>query len=321
MSFQSRHQLSDYCIMTTTKLKILALIFMTIDHIGELIPDMPIWFHWIGRMSAPIFFFCAAEGIYHSSDKKQYIKRLWKMSLLMVLIEAVLPPLAEMYFGIAAIHFSNNIFLSIFLGTLLVYLLEKSKFDKTKRIKYISFYTGYQILILILVIIWERLDNSPLNSIPVLCDLERIIFTALGSFGFMEGNIILTSAIVLFYFCRNNKKKLCIWYSAYCALYFLIFVPELPIKAIHFMSRCNVPNAFIEIVRTVGKIAGFQTIFSAGNFINSLLNVNYQWMMIFALPFLLIYNGKRGKGLKKLFYIYYPVHLVILSIIGCTVNS
>ena len=304
--------------MTSTRLKILALIFMTIDHIGEFIPNMPIWFRWIGRMSAPIFFFCAAEGIHHSSDKKQYLKRLWKMSFLMVLIEAVLPPLAEIYFGVVAVYCSNNIFLSIFLGTLLVYLLEQSKADKAKRIKYISFYAGYQMLLLILGIVWEQFDTilAPLNSIPILCDAERIIFTALGAFGFMEGNVILTSAIVLFYICRNNKKKLGIWYSAYCALYFLVFVPQLPLKAIHFMSRCNVPNAFIEIVRTVGKLFGLQTIFSAGNFENSLLNVTYQWMMIFALPFLLMYNGERGKNLKKIFYIYYPAHLVVLCVLG-----
>lgn len=304
--------------MTTTGLKILALIFMTIDHIGEFIPDMPIWFRWIGRMSAPIFFFCAAEGICHSSDKKQYLKRLWKMSLFMVLIEAVLPPLAEIYFGIKAIDLSNNIFLSIFLGTLLVYLLEQSKDDKAKRIKYISFYAGYQAVLLILVIVWEQFDTilAPLNSIPVLCDAERIIFTALGAFIFMEGNIILTSAIVLFYLCRNNKQRLVVWYSAYCAVYFAVFVFQLPLKAINFMIRLGVPNPCIVIARNIGQIFGLQTVFSAGDLTNSLLNVNYQWMMIFALPFLLTYNGKKGKGLKKFFYIYYPVHLAVLCVLG-----
>ena len=304
--------------MTTTGLKILALIFMTIDHIGEFIPDMPIWFRWIGRMSAPIFFFCAAEGICHSRDKRQYLKRLWKMSLCMVLIEAVLPPLAEIYFGLKSVYFSNNIFLSIFLGTLLVYLLEQSKSDKAKRIKYISLYACWQAVLFVLVIVWEQFDAvlAPLNSIPILCDAERIIFTALGAFGFMEGNVILTSAIVLFYLCRDNKCRLAVWYSAYCAVYFAVFVFQLPLKAIHFMSRLGVPNSFIAVARSAGKILGLQTVFSAGDFTNSLLNVNYQWIMIFALPFLLTYNGKRGKGLKKFFYIYYPVHLAVLCILG-----
>ncbi len=34
--------------MTTTILKILAVIFMTIDHVGEFLPDTPIFFRWIG---------------------------------------------------------------------------------------------------------------------------------------------------------------------------------------------------------------------------------------------------------------------------------
>ena len=38
-----------------------------------------------------------------------------------------------------------------------------------------------------------------------------------------------------------------------------------------------------------------------------------QWMALFALPILALYNGKRGKlKMKNLFYIYYPLHLVII---------
>nr|WP_242996453.1 TraX family protein [Clostridium indicum] len=43
-------------------LKILALIFIFLDHIAEFIPGVPIWLHWIGRVSAPIFFFCMVWG-------------------------------------------------------------------------------------------------------------------------------------------------------------------------------------------------------------------------------------------------------------------
>lgn len=39
-----------------------------------------------------------------------------------------------------------------------------------------------------------------------------------------------------------------------------------------------------------------------------------QWAALLALPLLMCYNGKRGKWkLKYLFYIYYPVHLVVLQ--------
>lgn len=38
----------------------------------------------------------------------------------------------------------------------------------------------------------------------------------------------------------------------------------------------------------------------------------YQWMEIFAVIFMLCYNGKKGKGSKKLFYWFYPAHIYVL---------
>jgi hypothetical protein len=122
--------------------------------------------------------------------------------------------------------------------------------------------------------------------------------------------------IVLFYLCRENKKRLAISYGIYCTAYFLIFVPQLPRHAINFIANTGAPQILVDCIRAVCELVGFETVFSAGDFVHSLLYVNFQWMMIFALPFMLAYNGQKGKGLKRLFYTYYPVHLIILHIIG-----
>ena len=42
--------------------------------------------------------------------------------------------------------------------------------------------------------------------------------------------------------------------------------------------------------------------------------LNYQWMMVFALPLMLLYNGKQGLKMKYFFYLYYPLHVYALVI-------
>ena len=37
-----------------------------------------------------------------------------------------------------------------------------------------------------------------------------------------------------------------------------------------------------------------------------------QWFMVLALPFILRYNGERGKSFKYFFYIFYPAHTFLL---------
>lgn len=41
--------------MSINFLKIIALLCMIIDHIGEFIPNSSMWFRYIGRLAAPIF--------------------------------------------------------------------------------------------------------------------------------------------------------------------------------------------------------------------------------------------------------------------------
>ena len=54
----------------------------------------------------------------------------------------------------------------------------------------------------------------------------------------------------------------------------------------------------------------------------TIYEMNLMWFSYLALPFLFFYNGKRGKwNLKYMFYIFYPLHLVLLEAIAMIVSG
>ena len=65
-------------------LKWVALVLMLLDHLGEFFPQsVPLWFRWLGRMSAPLFLFCLAQGLEKTRSRPRYLKRLWTGSVVM----------------------------------------------------------------------------------------------------------------------------------------------------------------------------------------------------------------------------------------------
>ncbi|HIS59728.1 MAG TPA: hypothetical protein IAC17_04725 [Candidatus Faecousia faecipullorum] len=67
-------------------LKILAMIFMTCDHVAvELLPDWD-FLRIIGRLAMPIYAYMIAEGCRFTHDRKKY---LWRLSSLALLCQVV----------------------------------------------------------------------------------------------------------------------------------------------------------------------------------------------------------------------------------------
>ncbi len=101
--------------------------------------------------------------------------------------------------------------------------------------------------------------------------------------GFLAFASLLTEAsynglamLIVFYFFYNKKPRLYFAYAGLCVLFFLWGLTNL--------------EYFWEF--------------------------EFQWMMIAALPLIILYNGERGRyGLKYLFYAFYPLHIWILYFI------
>ena len=253
--------------MTSTTLKILALILMLIDHIAEFIPGIPIWFHWIGRLSAPLFIYTMVWGLHYTHDRRKYLKRIYFFGFAMAAADLILNNIIKNPYS----PITNNIFVMFFLIGIIVSIQEYKKENpidgKKIMIKFIIF-QFVSTIICILGMIFVPL-NSSIQFFSAL--FPNIIFC--------EGSFVFIILGVLMYYFKDTKIKTVKAYGIFCIAYFLITLA----------NGCN---------------------------LNNLIFVDYQWMMIAALPFMLSYNGKKGAGLKYLFYFFYPVHIVILYLIG-----
>ncbi len=59
-----------------TMLKLIAMVSMVFDHVGDALFPEAAWMRIVGRIAMPIFAFCVAEGLSHTSDKYRYLARL-----------------------------------------------------------------------------------------------------------------------------------------------------------------------------------------------------------------------------------------------------
>ncbi len=219
--------------MTSSKLKIIAIITMLIDHIGAIFYPNIIMLRIIGRISFPIFAFLIAEGYVHTKNLKQYIFRLFIFALI-----------SEIPYDFA---------------------FEGKIFDINNQNVLFTF-----VLALIFLYITDLDKNKVLQSIGKIAVLitAMILHVDYSFYGIFM--------VVAFYKYREDSML------KYSLIAFInLFIVALTVYYIGFTIQ-NIVQGFA----------------------------------VFSIPILIGYNGKKGMSLKYLFYLFYPVHLMIYGIIN-----
>ena len=140
-------------------LKIIAIITMTIDHIGAIMyPNIDI-FRIIGRVSFPIFAFLLVEGFKHTSNKLKYFLRL-------ILFAIITQPIYDYAFN----NHELNILFTFSLSFLLLSSLEFIKKIISKYSKGIENYlykTVFYSLIYILFVLFSIILNVDYQALGI----------------------------------------------------------------------------------------------------------------------------------------------------------
>lgn len=144
--------------LTSFHLKVIGIAAMLCDHIGVVFLPELTFLRIIGRISFPIFAFLLVEGYFHTKSIPKYMSRL----LLMAFISEV--PYDLVMFGRIVDFRRQNVFFTLFLGILMLYLFETRSGNITK------------IISLVLVLLASEAVISDYNSSGLIMILGFYVY-------------------------------------------------------------------------------------------------------------------------------------------------
>ena len=266
--------------LSDTSLKEIALALMVLDHIHYFFSftgAVPEWFSMLGRVSAPLFLFCTAEGFAHTHDRRTYLLRLWGMGAGMGLVQFVI----GVGLGRRADGFypMNGILRDLTVACLLWQGIDWLRQRRLGRA--LALVGGVGVL-------WPAVSLSLVAALPPAGQLPLyfLSWTVLPNWAFStDGGVWFILGGVLLYALRGRRK---IQVLAWAAWAFWI-----DMGSVSYLLRMG-----------------------GGVSLGQAMLLSYQWMEVFAAPLMLLYNGQRGAGHKQLFYWFYPAHVYGLYQIG-----
>lgn len=275
-------------ILSSFWIKIIALITMTVDHVGFLFftTSESIPLRCIGRIAFPLFCFMIAEGVLYTKSFKKYALRLGIMASV-ISLALIGDELLNISGG--ELRSQGNIYIDLLLGALAVYFLKQEKW--------------YLKLLVI---------------IPLGLSIASFIAASMEWCG-CHGKIIWYP-----YFLRGQYD----WYAVLLIILFYVvhLLKDAFIKVhsnttginVEFYKDTNLERHVLNIFSVIMIIAVTLLHYCVGNLLPPKYvpwQLKVQLCAMISGAFILLYNGKRGYN-KKWFqygsYLYYPVHLIIL---------
>ena len=276
-------------------LKIIALIFMTIDHVGVFLPSSPLQFTFrvLGKIALPIFIYTTLEGCKKTKDIKKYMLRLGVMSILMYI--AIVIAQLVLYFNNGYLLVFQNIFFTLLNLVFIYYLFFVNK-NKNKRwmviLPILIFIGSYIFFLLRINRISEFISSIFVDGLTTMYGLEAPIMFVGALLGIYIYEEIVRKRL-------NNDETL---------------VNEFLCSKKAQLSRNIIMCLSIALVSLIMYSFTYENIpsFTFGN------TCIYNTYFIICFPFILLYNGKRGfnnKIVNGAFYLYYPLHIGIIALI------
>ena len=267
--------------LSDTSLKEIALALMVLDHIHYFFSftgAVPEWFSMLGRVSAPLFLFCTAEGFAHTHDRRTYLLRLWAMGAGMGLVQFAI----GIGLGRRADGFypMNGILRDLTVACLLWQGIDWLRQRRLGRA--LALVGGVGVL-------WPAVSLALVAALPPAGQLPLyfLSWTVLPNWAFStDGGVWFILGGVLLYALRGHRK---IQVLAWAAWAFWI-----DMGSVSYLLRMG-----------------------GGISLGQAMLLSYQWMEVFAAPLMLLYNGQRGAGHKQMFYWFYPAHVYGLYLLSC----
>ena len=271
----------DFKVLNGFYLKIMAIIFMTLDHIGffmatyaklVVLSDV---FRIIGRLAFPLFIFLLVEGIIHTKNTLRYFIRLGALALAFLI-------------GQLFIYFTDG---SQLLSPAVDLILTASCVYFIKRKDYFSFFAiipfGWALISMI-VRNYEMTNLTRVTWWPFFLRPDYTLFGPLLGIGFYFAN-----KVSVYFLKTNNATK--DW-----------------VGTTYERTTKNIISAIVLVILTIS----FSFMDKQG--LTLIFSIPWQIYALFAFIPILFYSGKRGYNAKWFqygCYIYFPAHLILIFLI------